>query len=63
MNTFALRFFGGLTMRTLLAAALIVPCMSLMGSTQASDDDPTGTWTWTTPKGVGTLKLTIGKAE
>ena len=28
-----------------------------MGSVRAGDNDPTGTWTWTTPKGVGTLKL------
>jgi hypothetical protein len=30
-----------------------------MGSARAGDDDPTGTWTWTTPKGVGTLKLKL----
>jgi hypothetical protein len=30
-----------------------------MGSARAGDDDPTGTWTWTTPRGVGTLKLKL----
>jgi hypothetical protein len=30
-----------------------------VGSAQAGDNDPTGTWNWTTPKGVGTLKLKL----
>jgi hypothetical protein len=30
-----------------------------MGSARADDNDPTGTWTWTSPKGVGTLKLKL----
>ena len=46
-------------MRQLLVAALVVACTSLMGSAQAGDNDPTGTWHWTTPKGVGTLKLKL----
>jgi hypothetical protein len=33
--------------------------MGLMGSARADDNDPTGTWNWTTPKGVGTLKLKL----
>jgi hypothetical protein len=45
-------------MRRLLVAALVVACTGLMGSARANDD-PTGTWTWTTPKGVGTLKLKL----
>jgi hypothetical protein len=46
-------------MRRLIAAALVVACTGLMGSDRAGDDDPTGTWNWTTPKGIGTLKLTL----
>jgi len=46
-------------MRQLLVAALVVACTSLMGSAQAGDNDPTGTWHWITPKGVGTLKLKL----
>ena len=46
-------------MRRLLAAALLVACTGLMGSSRADDDDPSGTWNWTTPKGVGTLKLKL----
>ena len=46
-------------MRRLLVTALVVACTGLMGSARAGDDDPTGTWTWTTPKGVGTLKLKL----
>jgi hypothetical protein len=30
-----------------------------MGSARTGDNDPTGTWTWTTPKGVGMLKLKL----
>jgi hypothetical protein len=33
--------------------------MGLAGSARSGDDDPTGTWEWTTPKGVGTLKLKL----
>ena len=40
-------------------AALVVVCAGLLGPAQAGDDDPTGTWQWTTPKGVGTLKLKL----
>jgi hypothetical protein len=39
--------------------ALVVACAVLVGSVRASDDDPTGTWQWTTPKGVGTLRLKL----
>ena len=46
-------------MRRLLVAVLVVACTGLMGSARAGDDDPTGTWNWTTPKGVGTLKLKL----
>ena len=46
-------------MRRLLVAALVVACAGLVGSARAGDDDPTGTWQWTTPKGVGTLKLKL----
>lgn len=46
-------------MRQLLVAALVVACTSLPGSARAGDNDPTGTWQWTTPKGVGTLKLKL----
>ena len=45
-------------MRRLLVAALVVACTGLVGSTRA-DDDPTGTWQWSTPKGIGTLKLKL----
>ncbi len=44
-------------MRRLLVAALLVSCTSLLA--QAADDDPTGTWQWQTPRGVGTLKLKL----
>jgi hypothetical protein len=46
-------------MRRLLVAALIITCTSLAGLARAGDDDPTGTWQWTTPKGIGTLKLKL----
>jgi hypothetical protein len=46
-------------MRRLLVATLVVTCTGLVGSARAGDDDPTGTWQWTTPKGVGTLKLKL----
>ena len=46
-------------MRQLLVAALVVACTGPVGSARAGDDDPTGTWQWTTPKGVGTLKLKL----
>jgi hypothetical protein len=46
-------------MRRLLMAALIVACTGHCSSAQPGDDDPTGTWQWTTPKGVGTLKLKL----
>jgi hypothetical protein len=56
MSTFALRFEGDSTMRRLLVATLVVACTCLAGSARA-DDDLTGTWQWTTPKGIGTLRL------
>jgi hypothetical protein len=43
----------------LLVAALVVACTGHMGSAGAGDDDPTGTWQWTTLRGVGTLKLKL----
>lgn len=46
-------------MRRLLVAGLVVACTALMGSARAGDDDPTGTWQWTTPRGIGTLKLKL----
>jgi hypothetical protein len=46
-------------MRRLLVAALLVACTGLISSARAGDDDPTGTWHWTTPRGVGTLKLKL----
>ncbi len=46
-------------MRRLLAAALVAACAVLAGSARAGDDDPTGTWQWSTPKGVGTLRLKL----
>jgi hypothetical protein len=46
-------------MRRMLMAALLVACTGLMGSAGAGDNDPTGTWNWTTPKGLGTLKLKL----
>jgi hypothetical protein len=46
-------------MRRLLTAALVVACAGLVGLARAGDDDPTGTWQWSTPKGVGTLKLKL----
>ena len=46
-------------MRRLLVAALVVGCTGFVGSARAGDNDPTGTWTWTSPKGVGTLKLKL----
>src|SRR5271154_2983725 len=46
-------------MRRLLLAALAVACTGLASSARAGEDDPTGTWQWTTPKGVGTLKLKL----
>ena len=45
-------------MRRLLVA-LVTACTVLAGSARAGDDDPTGTWHWTTPKGRGTLKLKL----
>src|SRR5438876_10802583 len=46
-------------MRRLLVTALVVACIGPVSSARAGDNDPTGTWTWTTPKGVGTLKLKL----
>jgi hypothetical protein len=46
-------------MRRLLVATLVVACTVLIGSARAGDDDLTGTWQWTTPKGVGTIKLRL----
>jgi hypothetical protein len=46
-------------MRRLLVAALVLACTGLVASARVGDDDPTGTWQWTTPKGVGTLKLKL----
>ncbi len=46
-------------MRRLLAAALVAACAVLAGSARAGDDEPTGTWQWSTPKGVGTLRLKL----
>jgi hypothetical protein len=46
-------------MRRLLAAALVVACTGLVGSARAADNDPTGTWTFPTAKGVATLKLKL----
>ena len=46
-------------MRRLLVAALVVACTGLVGSARAGDNDPTGTWSWETPKGVGTPKLKL----
>ena len=46
-------------MQRLLVVALVAGCAGLVGLAQAGDDDPTGTWQWTTPKGVGTLKLKL----
>jgi hypothetical protein len=43
----------------LLVAALVVACTGLVGSARADDNDPTGTWNWTSPRGVGTLKLKL----
>jgi hypothetical protein len=59
MSAFALRFKGGRAMRRLLVAALVVACTGFMGSARADDEDPTGTWTWMSPKGLGTLKLKL----
>ena len=50
-------------MRRYQVAALIVACTALVGSARADDNDPTGTWNWTTPKGVGTLKLKLKEAK
>jgi hypothetical protein len=44
-------------MRRLLVAALAMVCTGLVAL--AADDDPTGTWQWQTPRGVGTLKLKL----
>ncbi len=46
-------------MRRVLVATLVVACTGLSAWAGADDDDPTGTWNWTTPKGVGTLKLKL----
>ena len=46
-------------MRRLKYAALVVACTSLMGLARAGDNDPTGTWNWTTPKGEATVKLKL----
>ena len=46
-------------MRRLLVVALAVACTGVMGSAREDQDDPTGTWQWPTPKGVGTLKLKL----
>jgi hypothetical protein len=47
-------------MRRLLLAALVVVCS---GFVRADDDDPTGTWQWNAPKGVGTLKFKVDGAK
>jgi hypothetical protein len=46
-------------MRRLLAATLVVACTGLTGSARDDGNDPTGTWNWTSPRGVGTLKLKL----
>jgi hypothetical protein len=46
-------------MRRFLVSALVVACAGLMSSARADDTDLTGTWKWTSPKGVGTLKLKL----
>jgi hypothetical protein len=46
-------------MRRFLMAALVIACTGPVLSARADDDDPTGTWNWTTPKGVGTLRLKL----
>ncbi len=46
-------------MRRLLVAALVVACTGLMGSALAGDNDPTGTWKWSTARGVATVKLKL----
>jgi hypothetical protein len=46
-------------MRRLLAAALVVACAGFTGSARADDNDPSGTWSWTSPKGVGKLRLKL----
>jgi hypothetical protein len=44
-------------MRRLLAAALVLACSGLMASARSADTDPTGTWTFPTPKGEASVKL------
>ena len=46
-------------MQRFLVATLVVACTSLTGLARASDNDPTGTWTWTSPKGEATVKLKL----
>ena len=46
-------------MRRFLVAALVAACTGLMGLARADDNDPTGAWTWKSPKGIGTLKLEL----
>ena len=46
-------------MQRLLVAALVVACTGLVGSAQASDNDPTGTWNFPTARGVATVKLKL----
>jgi hypothetical protein len=44
-------------MRQLRGTALVVASMWLVTSARAADNDPTGTWNWTTARGVATVKL------
>ena len=44
-------------MRRLLVAALVVVCTSLVA--RGADNDPTGTWTWTTPQGQNKIRLKL----
>lgn len=46
-------------MQRLLVAALVVACTGLVGSAQAADNDPTGTWNFPTARGVATVKLKL----
>jgi hypothetical protein len=46
-------------MRRLLVAALVVACTAVVASARAADNDPTGTWKWTTPRGEATVKLKL----
>lgn len=46
-------------MRRLSVAAVVIACTGFVAVARAADNDPTGTWTWNTVRGVATVKLKL----